>query len=91
MLGIPPEVMFAPMSALSPRERDVYSLLCEGMSDREIGKQLYIAPGTTKTHVHSILEKTGFATRRALMLDAARKRLPHAAPTATRAGGSDGS
>jgi len=77
------EDMFDPVATLSPRERDVYALLCEGLSDREIAKLLFIAPGTTKTHTHSILEKTGFKTRRALMLDAARRRQDHAAPTAT--------
>lgn len=81
--GVPVEAVFDPVAALSPRERDVYALLCEGLSDREIAKLLFIAPGTTKTHTHSILEKTGFKTRRALMLEAARRRLTQAAPTAT--------
>jgi DNA-binding NarL/FixJ family response regulator len=81
--GVPVESMFDPVAALSPRERDVYALLCEGLSDREIAKLLYIAPGTTKSHTHSILEKTGFKSRRALMLDAARRQQTQAAPTAT--------
>ncbi len=59
---------------MSPREQDVFALVCEGLSDREISKRLYIAPGTTKTHIHRILEKTGYSTRRALILDTARRR-----------------
>lgn len=91
-LGVAVHDALDPVQALSPRERDVYALLCEGLSDKEIARQLFIAPGTTKTHTHSILEKTGYKTRRALMLDAARRRLDQAAPTTSREGdGSPGS
>jgi DNA-binding NarL/FixJ family response regulator len=85
------ETAFDLIATLSPRERDVYALLCEGLSDREISTRLYIAPGTTKTHTHSILEKTGFKTRRALMLDAARRRHGQATSTNSDATGDSSS
>ena len=84
VLGTPADSVFDPLSTLSKREREVYALLCEGMSDREIGRLLFIAPGTAKRHALRILSKTGFKSRRALMLGAARRRLDQAAPTATR-------
>jgi DNA-binding CsgD family transcriptional regulator len=84
MLGSSPDVIGDPFVALSKREREVCALLCEGMSDREIGRLLFITPGTAKTHTLRILKKTGFKSRRMLMLDAVRRRLDHAAPTATR-------
>jgi DNA-binding CsgD family transcriptional regulator len=85
-VGASPEVIFDRMSSLSPREREVHALLCEGMSDREIGRLLFITPGTAKRHALRILKKTGFKSRRALILDSARRRSVQAAPTATREG-----
>ncbi len=73
-IGASLEAAYDVRATLSPREQDVFALVCEGLSDREISKRLYIAPGTTKTHIHRILEKTGYSTRRALILDTARRR-----------------
>jgi DNA-binding CsgD family transcriptional regulator len=83
-LGTAPESVFDPLSSLSKRELEVYALLCEGLSDREIGALLFIAPGTAKRHALQILRKTGFKSRRALMLESARRRSDQAAPTAMR-------
>jgi DNA-binding CsgD family transcriptional regulator len=85
-VGASPEIVFDRMSSLSPREREVHALLCEGMSDREIGRLLFITPSTAKRHALRILKKTGFKSRRALILDSARRRSVQAAPTATREG-----
>ena len=82
-LGGSPEWIFDSRSALTPREREVYLLLTQGMTDKEIASLLFISPGTAKSHVHRILDKLGYKSRRALMLDAARGRLDQAAPTAT--------
>ena len=90
-LGSSPNAIFDPLAALSKREREVYALLCEGLTDREIGRLLFITPGTAKTHALRILKKTGFKSRRALMLEAVRRQLGHAAPTATRDSGSPAS
>jgi serine/threonine-protein kinase PknK len=46
-----------PLDALSPREREVLSLMAEGRSNAGIGHQLFVAEGTVEKHVHSILMK----------------------------------
>ena len=42
---------------LSERERDVFRLLARGLSNAEIGSELYISETTVKTHVTHILQK----------------------------------
>ena len=42
---------------LSERERDVFRLLAGGLSNAEIGSELYISETTVKTHVTHILQK----------------------------------
>lgn len=46
-----------PLDVLSPREREVLSLMAEGRSNAGIGRQLWITEGTVEKHVHSILRK----------------------------------
>ena len=42
---------------LSNREREVYELMAQGRSNREIAKALFISESTTKVHVRHIFEK----------------------------------
>jgi len=49
--------------ALSPREKEVFSLMSQGMSNPEIGQRLYISPVTVKVHVRHIFEKLGVRSR----------------------------
>jgi DNA-binding NarL/FixJ family response regulator len=42
---------------LSERERDVFRLIARGLSNAEIGQELYISETTVKTHVTHILQK----------------------------------
>lgn len=51
---------------LTRRERDVARLIGEGLSNKEIAKDLKIGPSTVKNHVHSILEKLGVKRRSAI-------------------------
>lgn len=51
---------------LTDREAEVARLAESGMSNREIGKQLYIAEGTVKKHMTHILEKMHCANREEL-------------------------
>ncbi|MBW3603719.1 MAG: LuxR C-terminal-related transcriptional regulator, partial [Actinobacteria bacterium] len=55
-------------SDLSPRERDVAAHLLAGLTYREIGGQLYIAPKTVEHHVARIRRKLGVKTRAELLL-----------------------
>ncbi len=48
---------------LSPREREILTLLVEGQSNTEIAAKLYLSLNTIKTHVRSILNKFGVDTR----------------------------
>jgi DNA-binding CsgD family transcriptional regulator len=53
--------------ALTDRERVTLSLVQEGLSNKEIARRLGITVSTVKTHIRSILTKTG-TTRRATLL-----------------------
>jgi DNA-binding NarL/FixJ family response regulator len=46
-----------PLDVLSPREREVLSLMAEGRSNTGIAHQLWITEGTVEKHVHSVLTK----------------------------------
>ena len=51
------------MEELSERERDVFRLLARGLSNVEIGQELYISETTVKTHVTHILQKLDLRDR----------------------------
>jgi LuxR family transcriptional regulator, maltose regulon positive regulatory protein len=48
---------------LTKREREVYDLLLQGLSNREIAQILFISDATAKLHVRHILAKLGVRTR----------------------------
>ena len=48
---------------LTDREKDVLSLLGQGMSNKEIGTALFITERTARTYVSNILGKLGLASR----------------------------
>ncbi|MHB9089621.1 MAG: helix-turn-helix transcriptional regulator, partial [Thermoleophilia bacterium] len=48
---------------LTPREGEVFQLLGRGMSNAEIGEQLFISEQTVKTHVTKIFRKLGLTRR----------------------------
>ena len=50
-------------AGLTDREREVLRLLSRGMSNREIGAELFITPKTASVHVSNILAKLGAASR----------------------------
>ena len=43
--------------ALSPREKEVFRLLADGLSVKGIATQLHISPKTVETHKYNVLEK----------------------------------
>jgi DNA-binding NarL/FixJ family response regulator len=52
-----------PAEPLTVREHEIAGLLAAGLSNREIGRRLFIEVSTVKNHVHSILDKLGLGGR----------------------------
>jgi DNA-binding NarL/FixJ family response regulator len=48
---------------LTPRERDVLALLCEGLPNKWIARRLGIAPTTVKVHVSKIFRTLNVSNR----------------------------
>jgi PAS domain S-box-containing protein len=49
--------------ALSPREREVLSLLARGLTGEQIAERLVLSPETVRTHIRNAREKLGASTR----------------------------
>ncbi len=61
---IPPAAMRAARgSKLSPRECDVLSLICAGLSNHELAETLHVSPNSVKTYVRNLYRKLGVARR----------------------------
>lgn len=48
---------------ISDREKEIITLLVEGLSNQEIAKKLFISPNTVKTHIKNIYAKLGINNR----------------------------
>ncbi len=48
---------------LTPREREILRLVADGLSNAEIGQELYIGETTVKTHVTHVLQKLDLRDR----------------------------
>jgi len=51
------------LDELTAREQEILRLIADGLSNTEIGRQLYISETTVKTHVTHILQKLGLRDR----------------------------
>ena len=58
-----PDAQFSSAAALSKRESQVFSLIVEGCTNREIGERLYISENTARNHVSHVLHKLGLHSR----------------------------
>jgi len=56
-----------PQPPLSPREREVLTLLARGLTYREAGERLHVGERTIETHRRKIVEKLGLRTRADLL------------------------
>ncbi|MFE3886710.1 response regulator [Streptomyces lydicus] len=61
--GAVPAVPDGRVAGLTDREREVLVMLGKGLSNQKIGGRLGIGVGTVKSHVRSILGKTGCGSR----------------------------
>lgn len=59
-------------STLSPQERKILDLIAEGLTNRQIAGQLYLAEKTVKNYVSTLLHKLGFDRRTEAAVYAAR-------------------
>ena len=57
-----------PYEALTGREHAVLALVCQGLSNARIGERLHVAESTVKSHVKTILGKTGCRNRVELVI-----------------------
>ena len=55
----------AKSNELTHRERQILHLVCEGLSNKEIGRRLKVTDGKIKVHLHNIFEKLWVSNRRA--------------------------
>src|ERR1700733_1101092 len=55
-----------PANALTAREREVASLVAEGLTNRAISERLFVSEKTVETHVAAIFSKVGVRERRRL-------------------------
>lgn len=65
--------MQRPEEALTPREAELLTLLATGMTNRELGRALFISEATVKTHLAHIYAKLGVDTRAAAVSVALRR------------------
>jgi DNA-binding NarL/FixJ family response regulator len=64
-----------PADSLTPREREVLTLVAEGASNRQLARTLVVSERTARTHVSAILAKLGLVSRTQAALWAVREGL----------------
>ena len=56
------------LARLTEREREVMSLVAQGLSNAEIATRIFVSPATAKTHVGRVLTKLGVHDRAQLVM-----------------------
>ena len=62
------------VGSLTPREREVVSLLAIGLTGEEIAVRLFLSPETVRTHIRNAMQRIGARTRAHLVTLAAERR-----------------
>jgi two-component system, NarL family, response regulator NreC len=70
-----PEESADPYGNLTPREREVFHLVVDGRTTKEIARQLAISPKTAENHRSRLMDKLGVHNTAELVRYAAKKRL----------------
>ena len=53
--------------SLTPKEKNIIYLVCEGLSNKEIADKLNISEQTVKAHLHKIFKKFNISSRTQLI------------------------
>ncbi|MDX2707539.1 response regulator transcription factor [Streptomyces sp. PA03-6a] len=59
----PPEPQDEALAGLTPREREILELIGEGLTNRQIGRRLFLSEKTVKNHISRMLGKLGVERR----------------------------
>ena len=65
-----------PFFKVSPREKEVLNLICEGFSNKEIAMKLGISEQTVKNHVSALMEKSCTHSRTQLAIVSIQMEIP---------------
>ena len=68
------------MAMLSPREREILTLLAEGNTQTQIAADLVLSPRTVATHIQNLLRKLGVKSRAQAVVAAYREGLVEGGP-----------
>jgi DNA-binding NarL/FixJ family response regulator len=64
-----------PLPSLTQREREILSLLADGLGNKQIAAQLGISPSTVKTHLEVVFDKLDVTSRAEAVAVAVRRGL----------------
>lgn len=68
-IGEPEDGMDDISSGLTRREKEICSLMVEGLTNKQIADRLYISEGTVKNYISTIYDKTGIHDRVKLIVE----------------------
>ena len=57
-----------PTESLTHRETEIFELVGQGLSNKQISESLHISSSTVNVHLHNIINKLGMETRRKVVL-----------------------
>lgn len=63
------------IASLTPREREVIDLICQGLRNKEVSDRLHISLATVSHHLTSIYSKLEVSDRTSLVIYAAKRRM----------------